>query len=361
MLILLYGANVFHTFKKDSLCSIPPVFYPTTVFLLDDDESFLRTLSKKLKEKYSIRCFSDAKLAVETIKSEMNNFNNGDYLSERFDGNILVPRKEVLNPDRFKRHIITVFDEYMPHISGLSLMRDVAGKGYETNKMQFFILLTMSRESDIEKLREYGVFLPHSAISKLDKDYVKKLESLIDKYHQEAFQYVGCDMAGILAQALGKKGLFYVWKFLPILNAYFKEHNVCEGYLFDSQDSMMFLDRKGNLSWLIVRNEDGIENGIKTASQYGAPQKIIEAMKSKEYILSLYEDEDFKSKQNIQWDQYLLKANVFKDDSSESKNEQLYSGTYYYAFTNQFHEHGIDTSKILSYEAFLNQQKKNLY
>lgn len=139
----------------------------------------------------------------------MNNFNNGDYLSDRFDGNILVPRKEVLNPDRFKRHIITVFDEYMPHISGLSLMRDVALKGFDTNKIQFFILLTMSRESD--------------------------------------------------------------------------------------------------------------------------------------------------------WDKYLLKANAFKDDASESKNEQLYSGTYYYAFTNQFHEHGIDTSKILSYEAFLNQQKKNLY
>lgn len=352
---------MFHTFKKDSLCSIPPVFYPTTVFLLDDDESFLRTLSKQLNDKYSIRCFSDAKRAAETIKSEMNNFNNGDYLSERFDGNVLMPRKEVLNPDRFKRRIITVFDEYMSHVSGSALMRDVADKGYDTNKMQYFILLTMSRESDIEKLREHRIFLPHAAISKLDKDYVKKLESQIDKYHQEAFQYVGCDMAGVLAQSFGEKGIFYVWKFLPILNAYLKEQDICEGYLFDSQSSMMFLDRKGHLSWLIVRNEDGIENGIKTAIRYGAPQRIIEAMKSKEYILSLNEEEDFKSKQNIQWDEYLLKANAFKKDASESNNEQSCSETYYYAFTNQFPEHGIDTNKILSYEAFLNQQKRSLY
>ena len=349
---------MFHTFKKDSLCSIPSVFYPTTVFLVDDDRSFLRTLSKQLKDKYSVRCFSDARLAAETIKAEANNFNNGDYLSERFDGNVLVPRKEVLNPDRFKRHIITAFDEYMPHISGLSLMRDVARKGHESNKMQFFILLTMSRESDIEKLREYGVFLPNSGISKLDKDHVTKLESLIDKYHQEAFQYVGCDMAGILAQASGKNGFFLVWEFLPILNAYFKEHSICEGYLFDTQGSMMFLDYKGNLSWLIVRNEDGIENGMKTAARYGAPQKIIEAMKSKEYILSLYEDDDFKNKQNIQWDKYLLKANLFIDDAQKSTNKHPCSGVYYYAFTNQLPEHGIDTNKILSYEAFLNQQRK---
>lgn len=347
---------MFHNFTKDLMCSIPSVFYPTTVFLVDDDKSFLQMLSLQLRDKYSIRCFSDANLAIETIKAEKENFNNGDYLKERFNGNALVPRKEVLNPDRFKRHMITVLDQDMPNMTGAEGIKNAGRKGCETNRMQFYILFTATQASDLKEMKEKSEILSHYEISKFDKDCVEKLKKQIDFFHEDAFQFLGYNMGATLTRAPGNTSFFFVWEFLPIWNAYIKEHDICEGYLFDSQGSMMFLDRKANLSWFIVRNEYGITHGIEKALEYGAPEKIVNALTSKEYILSLYEDEDFNNKQHLQWDKYLLKANVFKDEALESSTVHHRLATYYYAFTSEFPEHGVPTDDILSYEAFLKKK-----
>lgn len=349
--------SMFDDFKKDSKWSIPFVFYPTTVFLVDDDKDFLQMTSLLLREKFSIQCFSDANLAIETINAEKDNFNNGDYLKEHFNGNVLVPRKEVLNPDRFKRHIISVFDNDMPNMTGAEAIKNAGFKGCETNKLEYYILFTAARAADLKEMKDNYELLSQCEISKFDKDCIEKLEKQINTYHQDAFRFVGDDMGFALVKGPGRTSLFCVSEFIPIWNAYFKTHSICEGYLFDSQGSMMFLDAKGNLSWFIVRNEHGVEHGIEKSAQYGAPQKIIEALKTKEYILSLHEDDDFKNKQNIQWDRYLLKTSVLKDDALDSTTGHHRPGTYYYAFTGDFPEHGIETDKILSYENFLKQQK----
>lgn len=339
------------------MCSIPSVFYPTTVFWADDDKSLLQMLSLQLRDKFSIRCFSDALLAIKAINEGTDNFNNGDYLKERFNGNALLPRKEVLNPDRFKRQMISIFDQDMPEMTGATSIENAGFKGCESNRMQFYILFTATRASELKEMREKKEILSQYEISKVDKDCLEKLEHQIGIFHKEAFQNLGFGMGATLAQqASGSTSFFFGWEFLPIWNAYIKENDICEGYLFDSQGSMMFLDRKANLSWLIVRNEYGITHGIEKAIQYGAPDNIISALKSKEYILSLYEDDDFKNKHHIQWDKYLLKANVFKDAAFDSTTVHHKPGTYYYAFTNELPEHGVDTNKILSYEAFLKKK-----
>lgn len=350
--------SMFNDFKKDSKWSIPFVFYPTTIFLVDDDKNFLQMISLQLRAKFSIHCFSDASLAIETIKAERDNFNNGDYLKEHFNGNVLIPRKEVLNPDRFKRHIISVFDNDMPNMTGAEGIKNAGFKGCETNKLEFYILFTATRAADLKEMKENHELMSQCEISKFDKDCIEKLENQIKAYHQEAFRYLGYDIGATLAIGSGRTSLFSVTEFLPIWNTFFTKHSICEGYLFDSQGSMMFLDTKGNLSWFIVRNEHGIEHGVEKAARYGAPQKIIEALKTKEYILSLHEDDDFKNKQDIQWDRYLLKASVLKDEALDSTTVHHRPGTYYYAFTGDFPEHGIATDKILSYETFLKQQEQ---
>lgn len=151
--------------------------------------------------------------------------------------------------------------------------------------------------------------------------------------------------------------------FISIFDNYLKENDICEFYLFDKQGSYIFLDSDANLSWLFIRNATGMENSIILAQKYNAPKHIIDALKSKECILSLYEKSDFEQRKSINWDDYLLPASIFESDrkflgffsnlvSSNNSNEPQ----YYYSFTNQFPNHGIKKENILSYKEFLKSQ-----
>ncbi len=82
----------------------------------------------------------------------------------------------------------------------------------------------------------------------------------------------------------------------------------------------------------------------------------MDAIQGKEVILSLYEPEDVDNKKDIAWDQYLLPATVWTADNAYTEFLGLQSGMkYFYAFTTQFPDHGLDMSKVLSYQDYLKQ------
>ena len=142
------------------------------------------------------------------------------------------------------------------------------------------------------------------------------------------------------------------------MTSHLKENNVCEMYLFDRQGGYLFLDDAANLSWFIIRSEKGMENSIQKALDHGAPQSVIDALKTKQFVLSLYEEDDFLRirEKKIDWNKYLHPASVFE---SQIKSDGSYSDNitdkFYYAFIKDFPESGVDKNKILSYQDFLNQ------
>ena len=223
-----------------------------------------------------------------------------------------------------------------------------------------YILLTSKNIEDIEEETPNIKAVKHVFINKRDKNCVQKLLDSINSCHQANFQTAGYTVALELCKNQKEKSSFALCsEFLPIFNQYIKEHNICEGYLFDRQGGMIFLDRNANLSWLFVRNEHGIINGLEQAHKYRAPDNIIDLLKSKKYILSLYEPEDFEARSEIEWDKYLLKVDVLKDDAVGDEDYNHLPANYYYAFTDNFPEHGIDKDKILSFQEFLDLKDIN--
>ena len=102
-----------------------------------------------------------------------------------------------------------------------------------------------------------------------------------------------------------------------------------------------------------MRNETGMQNSIKMAKKHDAPASIIRDLENRKVVLSLYEKEDFDSCHSIQWETVILPALTYDGDSSYTKIFNLTHSKYYYAFGEQFPNHDIDTSKIVSYESFL--------
>ena len=206
--------------------------------------------------------------------------------------------------------------------------------------------------------------LNNSYIRKDEADYLDKLKTFVKERSAKIFQWYSYIPARILSRNPNENNSFlFDGNFISIFDNHLKENDICEFYLFDKQGSYIFLDSDANLSWLFIRNATGIENSIILAQKYNAPKHIIDALKSKECILSLYEKSDFEQRKSINWDDYLLPASIFESDrkflgffsnlvSSNNSNEPQ----YYYSFTNQFPDHGIKKENILSYKEFLKSQ-----
>ena len=349
----------------DGLFIMPVCYHPTTILSVDDDKDFLESLATQISDKICLLCFDNPQKAGELTK------NIHRYLpftercmskeSDSVKFNFMAIRNEIYNADRFKEIAINVTDYDMPHINGIDLIRTME---FQPEIFQYsHIILTgkISKEFK-EKLSALG--LNQEYIGKDDPDYIDKLLILIEHKLTKIFQMYSYMPARILSRDTNENTFFlFDANFGKLLHSHIKENDICELYLFDKQGSYLFLDKNANLSWLFVRNETGIENSIKLATQYSAPKSVIDALQSKKVILSLYQKEDFEKRKTIDWNKYLLPATVFDCEATslnfftdlipKSYKDNKTALQYHYAFSKSFPDNGIDKSKILSYEDFL--------
>lgn len=347
--------------------TMPVCYHPTTVLAVDDDVDFLETLSFTVSNEIALLCFDKPEKVLEYAKSRQPHlpFTSRCLIDQngmvRFD--LMAIRNEIYNNNRFKEIIISVTDYDMPYITGLDLIRSLE---FPTEISQYaHVFLTGKISVDFkEKLKELGIHEEY--IGKDDPDYIDKLLNMVDKKTMNIFQRYSYLPARVLSRDPQQRVNFlFDGHFAKVLSDHVQKEQICEMYLFDKQGSYLFLDKQGKLSWFFIRNEQGIENTIRLATEYQAPASVIQALKSKKVILSIYEKEDFDSKKTINWDDYLLPATLFESDNAYltmfSDLIPLVDGkktapTYYYAFTNTFPDHGIQEKKIMSYESFLEDE-----
>ena len=343
-------------FNKTSMCNIPAFFYPTTILLVDDDEQFLKMLASELKKYYRTVTFTNPSQAIDFLSQKEDGFLFRERaILERYEKNgILEFRKELLNEKRFEDVLVSVLDYDMPEKTGFDIWWGVGtndfyqGYGHKHS----YILLTAKRYAELDE-KTASDNIGKNFISKHDPKHLEYLLENINQLSSSLFRAANFPLANVLTHDSKEKTSFLNdSNFLPVFNAYLKEHSIVEGYLFDKQGSLIMLDQHAKSHWLFIRNNNGIANSILMAKQYSAPQSVIETLESKENILSLYEKEDFESRKSIDWDKYLFKATVFKDEHKIEVFNHCPSD-YYYAFTEHFPDNSIDMSKVLSYAAFL--------
>lgn len=353
--------------SMDGLLFIMPVCYhPTTVLAVDDDVLFLKNLAIEFSEKQALLCFDKPNEAMKYVKEKHHYlpFTTRCLIEEnnKVILNFMAIRNEIYNDNRFKEIIISVTDYDMPHTTGIELIKNMEFP-HEVSQYAHIILTGKISAEFKEKIA--SISMQKEYIGKGDPRYIDKLLALIAKRLAKIYQWYSYSPARILSRNNDEKTTsLFDGNFANIFNLYIKENNVCEFYLFDKQGSYLFLDDNANLSWLFIRNETGIENTIQLAKKYRAPPSTIEAIKSKQFILSLYEKEDFENKKNIVWDKYLLPANVFETNAKylsffpnliAEPAERQPNPKYYYAFTKNFPDNGIEKDKILTYQTFLRE------
>ena len=282
---------------------------------------------------------------------------------ERLSFSFRETRQEPCNIGRFGEIILVSTDYDMPGKNGIEFIKAAVFPG--TTLEHITIILT-GKISDEFKQKLNTLSLPAEYIGKDDPEMFKKLLKVVEEKTWRVFQECSYKALTILSQDKNEDACFIFDKdFGKILTSHLKENNVCEMYLFDRQGSYLFLDDAANLSWFIIRSEKGMENSIQKALEHGAPQSVIDALKTKQFVLSLYEEDDFlrwRGKE-IDWSKYLHPASIFESKINAKKIPEIQTNDsagnkprkFYYAFINDFPESGIDKSKILSYREFLDQ------
>ena len=272
-------------------------------------------------------------------------------------------RQEPCNRGRFGEIILVSTDYDMPGKNGIEFIKAAVFPG--TTLEHITIILT-GKVSEEFKQKLNTLSLPTEYIRKDDPEKFKKLLKIVEEKTSRVFQECSYKALTILSQDKNEDAFFIFDKdFGEILTSHLKENNICEMYLFDRQGSYLFLDEAANLSWFIIRSEKGMENSIQKALKHGAPQSVVDALKTKQFVLSLYEEDDFlrwRGKE-IDWSKYLHPASIFESKINAQKILETQSNDsvgnkprqFYYAFINDFPESGIDKSTILSYREFLNQ------
>ena len=354
---------MYFKFNQNCLCNIPGFFYPTTVVLVDNDVESSSETALKLQEQYNVITYTDAKKAYTALTQKANQNTFTGWKTSHKISNTLQYRDEVYNKNRFNEVLIVVLEYDMRDsekqdaiykadffIYALSTNDQKESSRHDHHKHEY-ILLTLRRLETLDGYFTKEVLRKDSQISKTNPSYITELLDKINFLMTDEFQTISHSVATLLVK--DKTSFLNDGNFLPILNAYLEEHKICEGYLFDSQGSLVLLDNKVNIHWLFVRNETGIRSSINKAKERGAPQSVIQALESKKFILSLYEPEDFERREKIDWDAYLIKADVFRDDNKKHEVFGYIPSDYYYAFTQNFPEHGINIESIVSYESFL--------
>ena len=355
---------MYFKFNHSCLCNIPGFFYPTTVMLIDNDAEFLSETAIELQKRYKTATYTNAKKAALLLTQKKGSeVFKGRETSTRID-KVIEIRDEVYNKNRFNEVLIVVleydmqgFEDHHPNYNAEYFTNLVGKNDYYQSHTHDYLLLTSRRFEEFNK--EFKkIIRQKNCIKKTNPGHIGQLFDRINFLMADEFQDSSHGIASLLIHDANEKTSFLNdGNFLPIFNTYLKKHKICEGYLFDSQGSLMLLDNKADIHWLFVRNETGIINSIKKAKKWGAPASVIKALESKKLILSLYEPEDFERREKIDWDAYLLKNEVFHD---KNKNHEVFGyipSDYYYAFTQGFPYHGMKTANIISYESFLKNKE----
>lgn len=281
-------------------------FHPTSVAIIDDNRSFLEGIRLDLASSiptmlYDIpslayedisrknRCGSAIKSMASVVDDYDIDFNNAHSRLISYD--IKDIYKLIYSPTRFSKISTAVVDYEMPEMNGLDFCKKLGECGIRK------IMLTGQATSDaaVDAFND-------GLINKFIK---KNSTGLIDSISSEQKTFFSSISKNFLDSISSDDDCFlkneqYQLLFKrTLLNA-----NACEYYMLDLSGSYLFLDEEANGTLLFVKSLEEMETYIQIARDNDAPQEIINAIKDKQSMVFMLNEDTPPS----QWKKHLYKA-----------------------------------------------------
>jgi CheY-like chemotaxis protein len=324
---------------------IPPFYFPTTVFFVDDSIDFLSNLSLQLDSGLAFQLYDSPANALAILNSENNSTTPMERFFSRYhhtedlplthhviDVNLDKVHRKVYNEFRFEQVSVVVVDYDMPSIDGLEFCRRIKNPAIKK------VLLTGKADEKIA-VQAFNERLIDRFILKQNKDINKLLnQAILDLQHAYFSQ-----TERMLADALtiGKHAFLRDPLFAERFREICEQLKIVEFYLCSEPDGMLMLNANGESYLLIVPNEDALLGQYEIAYEQGAPKELLDALKSYQVIAYFWKTGGYYVPECRDWREFIYPATEFK-------------GTQCYYYTIVKNPPLYRTELVFPYREFLN-------
>jgi CheY-like chemotaxis protein len=259
-----------------------PIYqHPTLTFLIDDSPIFLKSLSFQLDPKIVSRTFRDAEEALASLLRLHQQDANNLSLRVNYDEQVLSQDRctiavdidqlyrQARNPHRFSTPSVLVIDYAMPQMNGLQFCQAV--QHLPCKKIMF------TGEGD-EKVAvdAFNRGLIDRFLKKGDDDALDRLESEILDLQQQFFS----GQSESLRQLL----VLHSFSFLSdaavarLVSSLSARYGFVEHYLFPNPSGILFLDKNGRATLLVMETESSLISHFEVARDNNAPPELLASL-----------------------------------------------------------------------------------
>ncbi|SRR3989339_10428 len=298
--------------KCNCLC-----YFPTTVAVIDDSQSFLAMINKRLDKKQPRLLFNNPKVALKKVNSlkksnadleyvlknlsldEIHELETQPHSNTLVDVNLKWLHQKIYDPERFNCIPVMLVDYSMPDMNGIELCQQIKDKTIKkilvTSMSDYRLAVRAFNDGVIDK------FILKGASNLFDQINASILEAQLD-YFRKLY-----GMDGILG--------FIFRNRLPFDQSDYREafHSICkhidfiEYYILDEWGSTLFLNEQGKSTWLMIQTEENLREFYSVAQDNHAKKNILTALKNKKSAPMLIAEEDYDIDVN-NWHLYPLKT-----------------------------------------------------
>ncbi|MGV7209003.1 response regulator [Oxalobacteraceae bacterium A2-2] len=269
---------------------LPVYAHPTMTVLVDDSDSFLSSLSFQLDPMLAARTFHDSHAALEWMGRHAGagraplhaDFDAPNLGAEQRNVALDVERIYRLceYPERFATPSVLVVDYSMPQMNGLEFC--LALRGLPCRK----ILFTGAADEKIA-VTAFNRGLIDRYIKKSDDGALDLLEASIHELQQAYF--------AAQSESLRELVLQHDFRFLgdpalaALVRSLCREHGFVEHYIFPNPSGILFLDKHGKATLMVVETEQGMCAQFEIARDSEAPPSLLAALQERR-ILPFFSD-----------------------------------------------------------------------
>jgi CheY-like chemotaxis protein len=289
---------------------LSPYFHPTTFCIVDDNESFLRSLVLEMPQDLAFRGFTRPEPALGYANERVEPKPLADRcfsLERRADGASLIRfdldmiEQEISNPARFRRLSVALVDYAMPSINGTEFferMRDpytrramLTGVADEKYAVEMFNSGLIHRFIQKQKAADLEAILAHVADMQQEyfHQYLARLRLTLD-----------LDPPRFLDD--------------PAVAAYVERlmahERLVEYYLVDDPPGFLLLRSNGSVVRLVLLDEQGLHAQREFAARHGAPETIVDAI-GRGALVGLFTGdppEHYHGSDNYPWPDHVLEC-----------------------------------------------------
>ena len=280
-----------------------PYYHPTSVCLIDDNASYLDSLSLHIPDDWPFKTFHSPFDALDYL----NNPQRPRALAQRcftaqggqFGVDLSQLELEVSRTDRFEDVALAVVDYAMPSMNGLEMCANLIDDNLR------IVLLTGVADEALA-VEAFNAGLIHRFIRKA---VIEEWGSLFAEISQMRTDYFYKSCASLIAGLESMPGHFtHNPNFADYFDSLCAELNIAEYYLVTNPAGYLMITREGKAYRLVAATPSDLEQQVRLCDQFNAPEKYRQGLVSGQLLAYFFDDAADMTFEKIDWPDHFAES-----------------------------------------------------